>query len=274
MDDTWPAQAPGSNPTVVHRGKHIERMLREAATGLAYLTLKEPDPHPLSVARASVALARCDAIYRAGPVTALAGALGRQIKRAKSCADLMMSIEEPRLLDIARMHIPLSELLADWSRAAAEGLPYQPNQAFLAGLAVGGADGDLVIGDLLLDLKAREKVTNPWLRGALFQLLGYALLDINDLYGVRRVGIMLPRQIHFQTWSLDELFGANSEEVLPGLREEFTALLREMVDAGLDGMRRARSRRAEVDLSRSQDGSPSSLAVVPLDGPNSRVRQA
>lgn len=156
MDDTWPAQAPGSNPTVVHRGKHIERMLREAATGLAYLTLKEPDPHPLSVARASVALARCDAIYRAGPVTALAGALGRQIKRAKSCADLMMSIEEPRLLDIARMHIPLSELLADWSRAAAEGLPYQPNQAFLAGLAVGGADGDLVIGDLLLDLKARE----------------------------------------------------------------------------------------------------------------------
>ena len=144
------------------------------------------------------------------------------------------------------MHIPLSELLADWSRAAAEGLPYQPNQAFLAGLAVGGADGDLVIGDLLLDLKAREKVTNPWLRGALFQLLGYALLDINDLYGVRRVGIMLPRQIHFQTWSLDELFGANSEEVLPGLREEFTALLREMVDAGLDGMRSS-----EVEKSRS-----------------------
>ncbi len=144
------------------------------------------------------------------------------------------------------MHIPLSELLADWSRAAAEGLPYQPNQAFLAGLAVGGADGDLVIGDLLLDLKAREKVTNPWLRGALFQLLGYVLLDINDLYGVRRVGIMLPRQIHFQTWSLDELFGANSEEVLPGLREEFTALLREMVDAGLDGMRSS-----EVEKSRS-----------------------
>ena len=58
--------------------------------------------------------------------------------------------------------------------------------------------------------------------------------------------IMLPRQIHFQTWSLDELFGANSEEVLPGLREEFTALLREMVDAGLDGMRSS-----EVEKSRS-----------------------
>lgn len=274
MDDTWPAQAPGSNPTVVHRGKHIERMLREAATGLAYLTLKEPDPHPLSVARASVALARCDAIYRAGPVTALAGALGRQIKRAKSCADLMMSIEEPRLLDIARMHIPLSELLADWSRAAAEGLPYQPNQAFLAGLAVGGADGDLVIGDLLLDLKAREKVTNPWLRGALFQLLGYALLDINDLYGVRRVGIMLPRQIHFQTWSLDELFGANSRRCSRGSVRSSPRFSGRWSMPGWTVCARARSRRAEVDLSRSQDGSPSSLAVVPLDGPNSRVRQA
>lgn len=213
------------NPDVVHRGKHFERVLREAALGLAYLTLKEPDPHPLSLARASVPLAWCEAIYRAGPVTALSGELGRQVKRAKDSVDLMMSIDEPLLFDIARMHSPISELLAEWGRAAAEGTPYEPNPTFLGSPAVGGADGDLVIGDLLIDVKTREEVTNPWLREALFQLLGYVLLDVDDAHGIRRVGIMLPRQTHLQIWSLNELLGAEAADALPVLREEFATLL-------------------------------------------------
>lgn len=220
------------NPGVVHRGKHIERVLREAAMGLAYLTLKEPDPHPLSLARASVPLAWCEAIYRAGPVTALTGELGRQIKRAKDSVDLMMSIDESLLFDIARMHGPISELLAEWTRAATEGTPFEPNPTFLASPAVGGADGDLTIGDLLVDVKTREEVTNPWLREALFQLLGYALLDVDDAHGIRRVGIMLPRQTHLQIWSLDELLGADAEDALPVLRGEFANLLIGMVNAG------------------------------------------
>lgn len=220
------------NPGVVHRGKHIESVIREAAMGLAYLTLKEPDPHPLSLARASVPLAWCEAIYRAGPVTALTGELGRQIKRAKDSVELMMSIDESLLFDVARMHGPLSDLLAEWSREAAAGTPYEPNPTFLGSPAVGGADGDLVIGDLLVDVKTREKVTNPWLRDVLFQLLGYALLDIDDAHGIRRVGIMLPRQPRLQIWSLDELLGAEAEDALPVLREEFASLLIGMVKAG------------------------------------------
>ena len=219
------------NPGVVHRGKHIEHVLREAAMGLAYLTLKEPDPHPLSLARASVPLAWCEAIHRAGPVTALTGDLGRQIKRAKDGAELMMRIDDSLLFDIASMHGPICELLAEWSRAAAEGTPYEPNPTFLGSPAVGGADGDLAIGDLLVDIKTREEVTNPWLREALCQLLGYALLDLDDAHGIRRVGIMLPRQTHLHVWSLDELLAADAEETLPVLRDELASILIGMVNA-------------------------------------------
>lgn len=217
------------NPDAVHRGKHIQRLLREATLGLAYLTLKEPDPHPLSLARASVPMAWCEAIYRAGPTTALTGELGRQIKRAEDSVELMMSIDEPLLFDIAHMHSPIAQLLTDWNQAANDGLAYVPNPTFLGSVAVGGADGDLTIGDLLVDVKTREEITNPWLRDTLFQLLGYALLDLDDAHGIRRVGVMLPRQAHLQVWSLDELLGRDAGEALPQLRERFAGVLSEMM---------------------------------------------
>lgn len=217
------------NLDIVHRGKHIYRLLSEATLGLAYLTLQEKDPHPLSLARASVPLAWCEAIYRAGPATALNNDLGKQIKRAKNSGELMMRVDETLLFDIARMHAPIAELLAQWTQEIAEGMEYEPNPTFLGSPAVGGADGALVISDLLIDVKTREQITNPWLRECLFQLLEYVLLDL-DVHGIRRVGILLPRQVHMQTWSLDELLGRDAEEALPELRDNFTELLAELLE--------------------------------------------
>lgn len=222
------------NPGVVHRGKHIEYLLREATLGLAYRTLQEEDPHPLSIARASVSLAWCEAIYRAGPVTALSGELGRQIKRAKDSVELMLSIDEELLFDIVRMHAPIAALLNQWSQDVAAGAEYEPNPTFLGSIAVGGADGDLVIGDLLVEVKTREEISNSWLRETLFQLLAYTLLDLDDAHGIRRVGIMLPRQAHLQVWSLNELLGGDADEALPELREAFAGMLIKLVRATID----------------------------------------
>jgi hypothetical protein len=218
------------DPDVIHRGKHILRTLRDATLGLAYLTLQEKNPHPLSLARASVPMAWCESIFRAGPVAALENDLGKQIKRAKGAADLMMSIERSLLFDIAHMHRPIENLLTQWRQDVAQGAYYAPNPSFMGSFAVGGADGDLIIDDLLVEVKTREEVTNPWLRETLFQLLGYALLDLDDAHGIRRVGIMLPRQSHLQIWSLDEFFGTDAEYVLPVLRNEFAVLLSEILE--------------------------------------------
>ncbi|MBP2412043.1 hypothetical protein JOF48_000842 [Arthrobacter stackebrandtii] len=214
--------------TVVPRGKHIHKVL-EMALGFAYNTLKEKNPHRMSVARASVALAWCESIMRVGPELALSGNLGRQIRRAKDAVDLMMGIDESLLFDIELMRDGATPLIDQWNQEIAAGERYVPNPRFLGSAAVGGADADWTIGDLLVDLKTTEKVTNPWLRETLFQLLGYTLLDVDDSLGIRRVGILLPRQPFFAVWSVDELLNRDAADALPELRDEFADLLSDML---------------------------------------------
>lgn len=219
-----------ANPDVIHRGKHVARLLQDALN-FAYLTLKEKNPQPLSLARLSIPLAWCESIYRAGPVVALTNDVGRRIKRAKDAVELVMGIEDELLFDVHGMHKPLTPLLTEWAQAAADGHQYTPNPTFLGSTAVGGADADLAISDLLVDVKTREQITNPWIRDTLFQLLGYTLLDIDDSHGIRRVAILLPRQPYIAIWSLDDLFGRDADEALPELREEFASLLLELMRA-------------------------------------------
>lgn len=214
----------GEDPSVVHRGKHIHKVL-EHALGLAYLSWKEKDRHPLSLARASIPLAWCETMARTGPQAALSTELGRRIKRSKDAVDLMMSIDDSLLFDIALMRDAVEPLLDEWNRNIEAGSDYVPNPCFLGSMAVGGADADWAVGDMLVDLKTREEITSPWIRDTLFQLLGYALLDLDDSLGIRRVGILLPRQLHFAVWSLDELLGEDANSALPAIRADFAALL-------------------------------------------------
>jgi hypothetical protein len=227
-----------ADPSVIHRGKHIHNLLNDAFN-LEYLTLQEKDPHPLSLARASVPLAWCESIARGGPIDALSGNLGKQIKRAKDSVALLMGIDEPLIFDIARMHRVVAPILEEWNLEIAAGGQYQPNPSFLGSPVVGGADADWVVGDMLVELKTREEITNPWIRDTLFQLLGYALLDLDDSMGIRRVGILLPRQPFLAFWSLDDLLDADAGEALPRLRADFAIVLNEMLDRQLERVKMA-----------------------------------
>jgi hypothetical protein len=209
---------------VVHRGKHIHKVL-EQALGFAYLTWKERDSHPLSLARASIPLAWCESIARTSPHEALSGELGRRVKRAKNAADLMMSIDDSLVVDIAVMRNAVGPLLDEWNRGIEAGGDYVPNPRFLGSMAIGGADADWAVGDVLVELKTREEITRPWIRDTLFQLFGYALLDLDDSLGIRRVGILLPRQPYFAVWTLDDLLDEDASEALPRLRADFAVLL-------------------------------------------------
>ena len=59
---------------------------------------------------------------------------------------------------------------------------------FALSAQVGGADADVICGDLLLDFKATS-TTSIVGRGELWQLVGYALADADNQFGIRQVGV-------------------------------------------------------------------------------------
>lgn len=76
------------------------------------------------------------------------------------------------------------------------------------------------MGDTLVDCKTDQAITTNGLREHLLQLIGYALLDLDDWYQIRKVAIWYPRFGLLRTWSLDTLLSGSSEEMLPRLRAE------------------------------------------------------
>lgn len=81
-----------------------------------------------------------------------------------------------------------------------------------AGSAYCKADADVIASGCLLDLKTRVGAPNRSsglrhddLRNVdVFQMLGYALFDFDDQYGITRLGMYSSRYGHMTTWDLEE----------------------------------------------------------------------
>jgi hypothetical protein len=81
---------------------------------------------------------------------------------------------------------------------------FQLNPEFALSTALGGADADLIVNGKLIDWKATTTARVVG-RQQLWQLLGYALADTGDQYGIREVGIAALRWRSQITWPLPEL---------------------------------------------------------------------
>lgn len=77
------------------------------------------------------------------------------------------------------------------------------NPVFKRSGAVGGADGDLVIDNTLLEVKTTKAIRPD--RDWVYQLVGYVLLDEDDTLGITDVGFLLGRIPALVTWPFDEL---------------------------------------------------------------------
>jgi len=94
---------------------------------------------------------------------------------------------------------------------------------FAGSTEIGGADGDLIVDNCLIDVKAfvdPAKDSHPWP----WQLLGYVLLDYEDAWDLTSVAVYLPRQARLIEWSLDELctmLGGSGQEPLSKVRSAF-----------------------------------------------------
>lgn len=135
----------------------------------------------------------------------------------------------------------LAALSRAFSGSQGEGLVRGTGEAVLApnfegSLDVGGADADTILDGLLVDVKATvmPKVTAEMLR----QLLGYALLDYGDRYGMREVAVYMARQTRLVRWDLGDLLLRESggpEEDLAALRSVFRDALRARGDGVGEG---------------------------------------
>jgi len=175
--------------------------------------------------RMSLVLAWCESFYRAGIGTVVDGNLGKQLRTAENGAGLLDSIEPRMIADIAALRVSAVPQVNSWNAEVTDGARFEPNPNFVGSDLVGGADADWMVGDVLIDCKTSERLTNPWIRNTLFQLLGYTLLDFEDSLHIRQLAIWVPRREAMQLWSLDQILGKPAEEALPKLRESFQGML-------------------------------------------------
>lgn len=91
---------------------------------------------------------------------------------------------------------------------------------FAGSIFVGGADGDLVVDELLVEVKAGLAVDLRQ-RDA-YQVLAYALLDWDDRYQLRAIAILQARHGRLVRWPLEDLLRAVARDpgnaTLPGAR--------------------------------------------------------
>ncbi len=96
----------------------------------------------------------------------------------------------------------------------------------LAGSELMAGDADLIAAGLLLELKVSAKavslaVTDAW------QLLGYALMDYTDEFGITDVAVFRARHAYLATWNLEALLSelAGRPVSVADVRAEFRELL-------------------------------------------------
>jgi len=105
------------------------------------------------------------------------------------------------------------------------GRPIAANPKFAESVRLGGADADLIVDHCLIDIKTVRAARLD--RPAAYQVIGYALADSDDEYGISEVAIYLARQPALLRWSLDGLIdeASNGESDLATLRQEFSRQL-------------------------------------------------
>jgi hypothetical protein len=141
-------------------------------------------------------------------------------------ADVALGLCEDRAAD------DLTELVSEFVRTQPDlldGSSANLNPTFAGSAALGGADADLIVDGLLVDLKT---VKQPRLgREAFWQIAGYALADFDDRYQIKRVGLYYSRHGRLYTWNLrdflSELAGRDTD--VGQLRAEFAEVLEKLL---------------------------------------------
>jgi hypothetical protein len=156
-------------------------------------------------------------------------ALFEYVVRKSTVHDLLASSRPKTVEDILGMAKGIwIDDLCDISRrfydtqSALFSMQFVLNPVFSGSGDVGGADADIIVDGCLIEIKTsiRPLVESQWLR----QLAGYALLDYEDRYSIRSIGIYMARQGLMMQWPIQDymrLLADDSGVTVESLRYEF-----------------------------------------------------
>ncbi len=104
--------------------------------------------------------------------------------------------------------------------------PHSLNPTFDGSLDIGGADADMVVDGMLIDIKTTiaQKIKPDWLG----QLLGYVLLDYSDHHRINAIGLYMARQGILFQWDLEGAMRGlcpGEPPSIEGLRNEFERIV-------------------------------------------------
>lgn len=201
-------------------GQHISDVLGDAFLEAERLTRDGDD---VDQDYASIVFAWCESIYRAGG-RAIRSSLGERLSAARNVDEVYDSIPPLMLEDIARLRIVNQRQIKHWRLRMQHGAFFISNPSFSGDFLVSGADGDWFIDDALFDFKVKDTVTAPWVRKTLMQLLGYLILDLDNDYQAKRIGVWLPRQATVKTWTIEEILGSDASTILAKVRRDVLSL--------------------------------------------------
>ena len=202
-------------------GERIAEMLadsfREAENLMIQGTEEDKD-------RASIIFTWCEALYRAG-LRALFSSLGERLYASKTVDDLIASIPPAMLADVSNLRAANQGQVEQWRTMIRKGVEYTENPHFTGASLVGGADGDWFIDNTLFDCKVVDTIRAPWVRKVLMQLLGYLILDLDNDYQAKHIGIWLPRQAMVKTWAIEEILGGEASTILEKARVDVQGVM-------------------------------------------------
>ena len=139
-------------------------------------------------------------------------------------ADDLLALAPPAGLDqLARFReVFESTLLPQLTRRTG---PWTLGPTFAGSALIGGADGDLIAAGLLLELKTSSRLSLPVTD--MLQVIGYALLDFDDVYRLDALGLFNARYGYLVTWNAASLLRdlAGYHVNLAAARNEFQVLL-------------------------------------------------
>ncbi len=204
--------------------------LDEIATSLGYTDpgaelFRGPRPgsraDPDYLNRVCWALALLTEVYRSSGMALAGGPITRL--QDESASSLLAAAPDAGLAQLAALRAVLEALLLP-HLARREGMwAVGPT---LAGSELMAGDADLIAGGLLLELKVSAKPASLAMTDA-WQLLGYALMDHTDEFGITDVAVFAARYGYLATWNLEALLSelAGRPANVTELRTQFRELL-------------------------------------------------
>lgn len=220
-----PAATPGSYDAVVlMEVNDLIAPVGTAPAGPATFTgpLPGSDVDAELLARGCWALALLTEAFRSMQAAAT-GPLSRFRGRTVTADDLLALAPPAGLDQLARFReVFQSALLPQFASRTG---PWTLGPTFAGSALIGGADGDLIAAGLLLELKTSSKLSLPVTD--MLQVIGYALLDLDDAYQLDALGLFNARYGYLVTWNAASLLSdlAGHHVNLAAARDEFQGLL-------------------------------------------------